>query len=452
MRTLLGLALLLNCPFLARGGQQPQTPASQARAGGPLTGHWVITTEYLGTPMNLSMELEQRGEKITGNFAGDPLEGSVSGSTLTFLAKDDQGGSEKGSAVVEGDTLSGTILYTDGNNPSHPVPVSFQARLASTFHASTPKRHEFVPTVFYRQFSPFYPPVLVVAPGDTIHTTTVDAGGTDEKGVPRVFGGNPETGPFYVQSAMPGDVLAVHFTRIRLNRDWAMSDDFLVGRALDSDLAVKMKDAGKNIRWHLDVERGVAAPESPAEHLAHYSVPLRPMMGCVAVATSLTSAPPTTGDSGDYGGNMDFNEIVEGSTLYLPVNVPGALLYVGDGHAAQGDGELTGNALETSMDVEFTVDLKAQKHIPGPRVESASHLMAMGLAGSLDSAFRDATSNMADWLMTDYKLTASEVAQVLGSAAEYKVSEVADRNAGIILKINKERLQSLVPSKTPETK
>jgi amidase len=285
--------------------------------------------------------------------------------------------------------------------------------------------------------------VLTVAPGDTIHTTTVDAGGADEKGVTRVLGGNPETGPFYVETAAPGDTLAVHFTRIRLNRDWAGSDDGVVDRGLDSDLAVKMKDTGKGIRWHLDTQRGVATPDKPAEHLTHYSVPLKPMLGCVAVAPGPAQAPPGTGDSGRYGGNMDFNEIVEGATVYLPVNVMGALLYVGDGHAAQGDGELNGNALETSMDVEFTVDVIPGKGVPGPRVESATHIMAMGLAGSIDDAFRQATSNMAQWLTDKYSLTPSEVAQVLGTSAEYKVSEVADRNAGVVLKINKERLQPL---------
>jgi amidase len=148
----------------------------------------------------------------------------------------------------------------------------------------------------------------------------------------------------------------------------------------------------------------------------------------------------------EWGGNMDFNEITEGATVYLPVSVPGALLYVGDGHAAQGDGELNGNALETSMDVEFTTDVVPGKRVPGPRVESATHLMAMGLGGSIDDAFRDATSNMAQWLADQYKLTPSEVAQVLGTSAEYKVSEVADRNAGIVLKIDKERLQALASS------
>jgi acetamidase/formamidase len=143
---------------------------------------------------------------------------------------------------------------------------------------------------------------------------------------------------------------------------------------------------------------------------------------------------------------MDFNEIVEGATVYLPVNVPGALLYVGDGHAAQGDGELNGNALETSMDVEFSVDVIPGKGLPGPRVESADYIIAMGLSGSLDAAFREATTNMASWLEDRYKLTPSEIAQVLGTASEYKVSEVADRNVGMVLKLRKERLQSLTAS------
>ena len=238
----------------------------------------------------------------------------------------------------------------------------------------------------------------------------------------------------------------VRFTKVRLNRDWAVSDDAVVDRGMDSDLAVKMKDTGKTVRWHLDIQGGGAAPEKPAEHLTRYSVPLKPMLGCVATAPGPSQAPPPTGDSGRYGGNMDFNEIVEDATLYLPVNVPGALLYLGDGHAAQGDGELNGNALETSMEVEFSVDVLPGKHISTPRVESATHIMAVGLAGSIDDAFRTATGGMAQWLTDEYKLTPSEVAQVLGTSAEYKVNEAADRNAGVVLKINKERLQGLTPA------
>jgi amidase len=133
-----------------------------------------------------------------------------------------------------------------------------------------------------------------------------------------------------------------------------------------------MKDGGKSVRWHLDRERGVASPAELGDHLKTYTVPLHPMLGCVGVAPGFAAAPPSTGDSGRFGGNMDFNEIAEGATVYLQVQQPGALLYFGDAHAAQGDGELTGDALETSMDVEVTVSLLAQKSIQTPRVETAT--------------------------------------------------------------------------------
>jgi amidase len=438
MRKVLFLLLFVPGVLLAQSAQEPARPAN-----GGVSGRWVVNTDIFGSTIYYRMELKQEGEKLSGDFGGDKLEGTLKGNSIYFLAKDEQGGTDEGKGTVQGGTITGTVVFTHLDDPAHPEIYKFTAELVPARRAGAPQRHEFVPTTFYRQFSALNKPVLTIAPGDSVHTTTVDAGGTDEKGVTRVLGGNPETGPFYVETATPGDTLVVHLTRVRLNRDWAESDDFVVPRALDNDLAVKMKDGGKTVRWHLDTEHGVATPEKPAEHLKRYSVPLRPMLGCVAVAPGPAQAAPGTGDSGRYGGNMDFNEIVEGATVYLPVSVPGALLYVGDGHALQGDGELNGNALETSMDVEFAVDVIPGKRIPGPRVESATHLMAMGLDGSLDDAFRTATANMAQWLTDEYKLTPSEVAQVLGTSAEYKVSEVADRNAGMVLKINKERLKSL---------
>jgi len=438
------LCLFLLSGLLLTPACWPQSMQQAPPSAGPgVSGRWVVVADFYGSPLYFALELKQEGDKLTGNFGGDKLEGSMSGDALRFLAKDEQGGTEEVKATMQGGIMSGTAIFIDSDDPAHPATHSFTATIVPARRAQAPQRHEFTPTTFYRQFSSANKPVLTVAPGDTIHTTTVDAGGADENSVTRVLGGNPETGPFYVETAVPGDTLVVHLTRVRLNRDWAGSDDFIVDRALDNDLAVKMKDAGKNVRWHLDTQRGVATPEKPAEHLAKYSVPLRPMLGCVAVAVGPAQAPPGTGDSGRYGGNMDFNEIVEGSTVYLPVMVPGALFYLGDGHAAQGDGELNGNALETSMDVEFTLDVIPAKRISGPRVESPTHIIAMGLGGDLNEAFRSATSSMAAWLAEDYKLTPSEVAQVLGTSAEYKISEVADRNVGVVLKINKERLQTL---------
>ena len=439
------LVLLLLVPgLLAAQDSRPQNTQNPTNPGSvAVSGRWVVSADFYGTPLNFRLELNQEGDKLTGNFGRDKLEGTLRGKSLHFLAKDEQGGSEECQATVEDDSMTGTVVFAGSDEP--PSTHQFTAKLVPPRRPGPPQRYEFAPNTFYRQFSALNKPMLTISPGDTVHTTTVDAGGQDEKSVRRVLGGNPETGPFYVETAAPGDTLVVHLTRVRLNRDWAGSDDGLVDRALDSDLAVKMKDVGKSVRWHLDTQRGVATPEKPGEHLKKYSVPLRPMLGCLAVAPNAAQAAPGTGDSGRYGGNMDFNEIVEGATVYLPVNVPGALLYLGDGHALQGDGELNGNALETSMDVEFTVDVIPGKHAMGPRVESATHIMAMGLEGSLDDAFRSATANMAQWLTDDYKLTPSEVAQVLGTSAEYKVSEVADRNAGVVLKINKERLETLMP-------
>jgi amidase len=437
--------LVLYCVVTAIAlGRAHGEPAAVSPA---VAGRWVVTVDFFGTPQYFQLELAQQGDAVSGELSGDKVTGTVRGTSVELLAKDPRGSTEQASATLAGGTMSGTMVFVAVSNPKQPVSHAFTATLVQPRQARPPKRHDFTPTVFYRQFSADHKPVLRVAPGDTIATTTVDAGGSDAKGVQRVLGGNPQTGPFYVEGAMPGDTLVVKLVRVRLNRDWAISDDGLVPRAVDAGLAVKTKDTGQEVRWHLDLAKGVATSEKPGDHLARYTVPLRPMLGCIGVATYPSQSAPPTGDSGGWGGNMDFNEVVEGATVYLPVRNPGALLYFGDGHAAQGDGELNGNALETSLDVQLSVDVIAGTSVPGPRVESATHVMAMGLDGSLDGAFRAATANMAGWLADDYQLTPSEIAQVLGTAAEYRISEVADRNAGIVLKISKERLRTLPPAK-----
>src|SRR5262249_55194305 len=150
--------------------------------------------------------------------------------------------------------------------------------------------------------------------------------------------------------------LVVTLKRIRLNRDTAISTSSLALNAITPDYAVASRRVeDDNSDWILDREKGVARLAKPTAALKNYTVPLRPFLGCVGVA------PPgrmvfRSGYPGSFGGNMDYNRLREGVTLYLPVSQPGALLFMGDGHAAQGDGELTGNALETSMDIEFTVD------------------------------------------------------------------------------------------------
>lgn len=408
-----------------------------------INGEWLVTRDAYGHPLYHKMTLHLENGKLTGKFWGDPLEGTLNGNVIHFIAQDEQNNTAEFSGTINGGTIAGKVVETDAANPTDKAENEMTAMRPPERKAGPPQRYEFTPTIFHRQFSASNEPVLKIAPGDTVHTTTVDAGGTDEHGVKRVLGGNPETGPFYVETAWPGDTLVVHFTRIRLNRDYATSDDAIVSRALDSEMSVKMKDGGKSVLWHLDRNRMIATTASPGDHLRQFELPLRPMLGCVATAPGFGSAPPPAGDSGRWGGNMDFNEIVEGVTVYLPVNQPGALLYFGDGHAAQGDGELNGNALETSMEVEFTVGVLHDKSIRTPRVESDSDLMTVGLGGSLEDALRAATSGMSQWLEQDYGLTPSEIAQVLGTSAQFKISEVADRNAGVAANLSKARLRSL---------
>lgn len=146
---------------------------------------------------------------------------------------------------------------------------------------------------------------------------------------------------------------------------------------------------------------------------------------------------------------MDYNQVREGVTVYFPVFVPGALLFVGDGHAAQGAGELTGDALETSMDIEFAVDVVAGHAPPNPRMENTEYLMASGIAGSLDDAFRAATTNLARWLETTYGLNANEVSSVLGTSIVYDIAEVVDPQPHVVAKVPKSVLANLKKAEQP---
>jgi acetamidase/formamidase len=226
-----------------------------------------------------------------------------------------------------------------------------------------------------------------------------------------------------------------------------------MGRSVSHDYAAHAKLDESVVHWKLDLEKGLASPADHNDHLRNYVLPVKPMLGCVGVAPGFGTYPFPAIDSGPFGGNMDFVAMNEGTTLYLPVFQPGALLFMGDGHALQGDGELNLDALETSLDVEFTVELKkgAAARLGQPRAENNMYLMAIGLNGSLDEAFRDATSEMANWLEQDFGLPASEVAIVLGTSIEYQITEVADRNVSVVAKINKNRLNAIQKSVPPGT-
>lgn len=423
--------------------------SSRAAPAGELSGEWQLTTVTFGVERHERLMLKLANGTISGSIyrrgQSVPISGQLEGSNLRWEIEQGDGGKSLFAGRVDGDRLTGSVTKTGGQEWGEAPPAEWRASRAATNRPPSPRVLDFVPTEFHRVFSASIPPALRIWPGDTVRTKTVDAGGVDEHGKTRVVGGNPQTGPFYVEGAMPGDVVAIHLRKLRLNRRSAVSDDGLVDRALSTDYASEHKDNKfDDVVWTLDIEKGTASPAKPTARLAHLVVPVRPMLGCVGVAPGAGSAPIRTGDSGNFGGNMDFSEIREGATVFLPVLQPGALLYIGDGHALQGDGELNGNALETSLDVEFSVDVSREKRIGGPRVENADTLMAMGLGGSLDEAFREATANLASWLQQDYQLTGPESAILLGATIEYQISEVADRNVGIVAKIRKRFLPPAV--------
>lgn len=373
--------------------------------------------------------------KYVFKASGSEFRGTPDGERFRFECLD--GTRHCGAFIVSaaGDTMSGT---GDMNG----IAMEWTARRPAVRPGAAPARHEFTPTAYYRQFSSAPAPALRIFSGDTVHTTTVDAGGRDQNGERRVFGGNPLTGPFYVEGAMPGDVLAVKLARVRLNRDTAQSGNSVVPSALDTGL-VRGERPNMDSTWALDRQAGVGRLKTPSAKLKNFQVPLRPMVGCIGVAPPAQQA-FRSGELGDWGGNLDYNQIVEGVTVYLPVYTPGALLFVGDGHAAQGDGELTGDALETSLEVEFTVEVQTGTRLNQVRVESDEYVMFSGVGNSLGDALQRATSGMARYLAAKYGLNPAEAAVVMGSSMKYDIAEVVDPKLHVVAKLPKKLLESLM--------
>jgi amidase len=161
------------------GAAPPQ--GTGAGASGGLSGRWLVKADFYGTPLYFQLELKEEGGQLTGKFGGDKLDGTVMGNSIHFVGKDEHGGPDECTATVKDGVISGTFVFKDPDDPEHPSTHSFVATLAPQRWVGAPQRREFTPTVFYRQFSAANKPVLAVSPGDTVHTTTVDAGGTDEK-------------------------------------------------------------------------------------------------------------------------------------------------------------------------------------------------------------------------------------------------------------------------------
>ncbi len=281
--------------------------------------------------------------------------------------------------------------------------------------------HRFAPTHFHSAIGS-HEPVLRIADGDTVVTTTLDAGGWDANGERLATTGNPMTGSFFVEGTEPGDALAVSIDRLTPNREHGFAWSVVAPNVVDPDF-VRDLPQRDIVRWTIDRAAGTVALAEPPERLRGLMVPLAPMIGCFGVAPPGGQA-ISTATSGEHGGNMDYRGFGPGVTAYFPVFVPGALFHPGDGHAVQGDGEIVGTGVETSFEMEFTVRVRKDCRIGWPRGETADEIFTVGNARPLDQAVQHATTEMVRWLGEDFGMDLVAASHVLGQVVRYDLGNV----------------------------
>jgi acetamidase/formamidase len=301
--------------------------------------------------------------------------------------------------------------------------------------AQAPPLRTFMPERFYNTFSFAHPPALRIKPGERIVTKTVDAAGVDWNGKQVAQGPNPQTGPFFVEGAEPGDMLVVSIEKLELNRTSGYSSSLLAPYAVDpAAISARVDREPRRVNWLLDKTKGTVRLDGP--EIGHLELRARPMLGCVGVAPARKEAVATS-TPGPFGGNMDYAGMNQGVKVMLPVYETGALLFIGDGHALQGEGEVVGTGVETSMDVEFSVQVVKKAAIQWPRLENDTHIMVLGSERPLLQALQHATSEMHRWLMTDYKLSERGASILMGQALEYEVGNVVDPHFTMVAKMRK---------------
>ena len=322
--------------------------------------------------------------------------------------------------------------------------------------------HRFVPTVFHNSLSIAHPPALRIRSGDRVITTTVDGSGADAVGKALAQGPNPQTGPFYIEGAEPGDLLVVTIEKLTPNRTTGFSAPILTANAVEAVLS-----SNKNatlVPWTIDTVKGVVRLDlgvfrgvdwgsrfSPAT----IELPMRPTLASIGVVPPSTNASSAT-VPGPSGGNLEFAGITSGTKVMLPVSERGALLSLGRGQVRQGDGQITG-AVETSMDVEFSVEVVKKKEWPHssvirpstvvgefemgwPRLETTDYIMAVGSAPSLQQALQRATLEVHHWLDDDFGLNERAVSIFMGQAVEYEIANVSGPSFTVVAKVRKSYL------------
>ena len=295
----------------------------------------------------------------------------------------------------------------------------------------------FTPTVGHPTFA-VREPVMRLKPGTVLVSKTMFGPYyTEQDGA---FPG--EVGPFYIEGATTNDVLVVKIIRVRPNHHLAATKLYSDFGGLATDARVRLLNdpiPPRRYLWRLDHARMTATTTLPDSRMKEITIDLRPMLGRVAVAPRGAEAFSGLWP-GDFGGNMDAPEVREGTTVYLPIFHDGAYFYFGDGHARQGEGEVAGTGLETSMDVVLHIDLIKGKTIRWPRFEDADYIMVAGSGRPLIDAFRLAHVELAEWLVADYGFGKWDAYQLLGELAESTVANIVDPAYTVIAKYPKKYL------------
>jgi acetamidase/formamidase len=288
------------------------------------------------------------------------------------------------------------------------------------------------PSTTAQVFSRDLPPVLTVEPGDSVLLRSLDAGGRLERQqvpgeeVPTMFSewkGHCLTGPIAVRGAKPGDVLAVTFVSLRPD-DWGWT----TAKPRDTPLTRRLglDDVPPTcLLWQIDADAGVASSNHG------HKVTIAPFHGVAGVAFDEPGEHSTVPPRAVAGGNIDCKELVAGSVLYLPVSVPGALLSVGDGHAAQGDGEVAGTAIECAMTTELELDIVAARPVSGVHAEAPAGRITFGFSPDLNAAMGDALEAMLAWMQSLYGLDLGAALALASPTVDLRVTQVANQSWGV---------------------
>ncbi|MBZ5603523.1 MAG: acetamidase/formamidase family protein [Acidobacteriia bacterium] len=288
-------------------------------------------------------------------------------------------------------------------------------------------------------------PVAHVKPGDVIETNTLDAFGNAIRKpgdkMSMVKGDNPLTGPFYIDGAQPGDTLAIKILDLQVDGTQGVGAFAPGFGALNQTNYTPMLHAPLPEKiWFYPIDKASnTATFKALDSNFSVKIPLHPFFGCIGVAPAGGEARSSVVPA-EFGGNMDAPEASAGNTLYLPVNVAGALLYMGDGHAAMGDGEIAGTAIEVPLTARVQVNVIKGRKINWPRFENDASIMAVGAYRPLDDALRIAFTELVDWIHKDYGLSNLDAYELLSKVARIHLDEMVDPNYVVVASIDKKFL------------